>query len=89
MTYLSGAMRAAQRIGFVPPVIHPVEGGSIACIEATGDRIMPTGAYANRYVFRIDVRDGRIAGLRECLNPVTAAIAFGRPIGPQPQPAAR
>lgn len=84
INYLSGAMRAAQRIAFVGTVIHPVEGGRIAFVEATGDMAMASGPYTNRYVLRVDARDGRIVGLREYFNPVTAAIAFGRPLGPQP-----
>ncbi len=39
--------------------------------------------YENRYVFRFDVENGKIRRIREYLNPVTSAVAFGLPL-PQP-----
>ena len=45
---------------------------------------MATGLpYENRYVFRFDAEDGKITRIREYLNPVTSAIAFGIPL-PRP-----
>ena len=49
--------------------------------EATGHHVMADGKpYENRYIFRFDLRDGRIARAREYYNPVNTARAFGRPI---------
>jgi ketosteroid isomerase-like protein len=36
--------------------------------------------YINRYVYRLDMRDGRICRLREYCNPVTVAVAFEMPM---------
>ena len=43
-------------------------------IEMTASRtVLPSGYhYANRYVMRLTIRDGRIAVLREYLNPIAA-----------------
>jgi ketosteroid isomerase-like protein len=55
--------------------------GSVAFAEGLGVMKMATGLpYENRYVFRFDVEDGRIKRIREYLNPVTSAIAFGIPL---------
>ncbi len=56
-------------------------------LEAWGDMTLADGtAYANRYVLRFDVRDSRIAHLKEYLNPVTSAIATGSRTGADPAP---
>jgi ketosteroid isomerase-like protein len=53
-------------------------------VECRGDMIMKGGrSYKNRYIFRVDVSDGKIKRVREYLNPVTAGLAFGRPIAGQ------
>ncbi|MGO8860453.1 MAG: nuclear transport factor 2 family protein [Acidimicrobiales bacterium] len=58
--------------------------GTVAFAEGLGVMKMATGLpYENRYVFRFDVEDGKIKRIREYLNPVTSAIAFGIPL-PQP-----
>jgi ketosteroid isomerase-like protein len=55
--------------------------GSRVFLEQRGNITLSTGvAYRNRYIFRYDFYDGRIAGVREYLNPVVSAIAFGRPL---------
>ncbi|AUW58977.1 hypothetical protein C1T17_13630 [Sphingobium sp. SCG-1] len=57
--------------------------GSRLFIEQRGDIMLADGtSYRNRYIFRYDIRDGRIAHVREYINPVISARAFGRPIGP-------
>lgn len=57
--------------------------GSRLFIEQRGDITLVDGtAYRNRYIFRYDIRDGRIAHVREYINPVISARAFGRPLGP-------
>jgi ketosteroid isomerase-like protein len=55
--------------------------GSRIFIEQRGDMTMPDGKrYRNRYVFRFDVRDGKVCHSKEYFNPIIAAYAFGRPI---------
>ena len=55
--------------------------GARLFIEQRGNMTMPDGKpYRNRYVFRFDIRDGRVAEVREYINPIIAAYAFGRPV---------
>jgi ketosteroid isomerase-like protein len=62
-------------------VVRPTIDPDIVYAEAMGDMVLRDGTpYRNLYVFRFDFRDGRICGLKEFCNPVTAAIAFGRPL---------
>ena len=50
-------------------------------IEQRGDMTMPDGKpYRNRYVFRFDIRDGRVSHIREYINPIISAYAFDRPV---------
>ena len=58
-------------------VIRPTVDQDVVYAEAFGDMTLSNGSpYKNRYVFRFDLRDGKICGLLEFCNPVTAAIAF-------------
>jgi ketosteroid isomerase-like protein len=55
------------------------EGGAVAFAEGLGVMKMANGRpYENRYVFRFDIENGKIRRIREYLNPVTSAVAFGR-----------
>ena len=55
--------------------------GSRVFVECRGRLERDTGRhYENRYVFRFDLRDGRIAASREYFNPIATAYAFERPI---------
>lgn len=55
--------------------------GSRLFIEQRGNMTMPDGKiYRNRYVFRFDLRDGRVSHVKEYFNPIISAYAFGRPI---------
>ncbi|MFD2577707.1 nuclear transport factor 2 family protein [Novosphingobium colocasiae] len=57
------------------------DGSRLFFLEQRGNITLPSGfAYRNRYIFRYDFRDGQIALVREYLNPVISAIAFGRPL---------
>ena len=57
---------------------------NVAFAEGLGVMTMFNGnPYRNRYVFRFDARGGKLTRIREYLNPITSAIAFGRPL-PQP-----
>jgi ketosteroid isomerase-like protein len=54
---------------------------SIAFAEGLGVMKMANGnPYRNRYVFRFDVKGGKIKRIREYLNPITSAIAMGLPL---------
>ena len=60
--------------------LHERADGTAAFAEAAGDMRCATGRpYKNRYVFRFDVEGGRIRRIREYVNPLTSAVAFGRP----------
>lgn len=55
--------------------------GSRLFIEQRGDLTMADGRpYRNRYVFRFDIRDGKVAYVREYFNPIISAYAFKRPV---------
>jgi ketosteroid isomerase-like protein len=55
--------------------------GNRLFLEQRGNMTMPDGKpYRNRYVFRFDIRDGRVSHVREYLNPIISAYAFARPI---------
>jgi ketosteroid isomerase-like protein len=55
--------------------------GTTVFAEVTGDIEMADGRpYRNRYVYRLDLRDGQVARVRTYYNPVNSARAFDRPI---------
>lgn len=55
--------------------------GSRLFIEQRGNMTTADGrSYRNRYVFRFDIRDGRVSHVREYINPIISAYAFARPI---------
>jgi ketosteroid isomerase-like protein len=57
------------------------EDGKVAFAEGLGVMKMANGRpYENRYVFRFDLENGKIKRIREYLNPVTSAVAFGIPL---------
>jgi ketosteroid isomerase-like protein len=57
------------------------EDGKVAFAEGLGVMKMANGRpYENRYVFRFDIENGKIRRIREYLNPVTSAVAFGIPL---------
>jgi ketosteroid isomerase-like protein len=61
--------------------INATADGTVVFAEAVGNMTMATGhPYKNRYIYRFDLQDGKISRMREYRNPVTAAIAFGRPL---------
>jgi ketosteroid isomerase-like protein len=70
---------AVHRINNI--VVRPTIDPDIVYAEAMGDMTLVDGTpYKNLYVFRFDFRGGRICRLQEFCNPVTAAVAFGRPL---------
>jgi ketosteroid isomerase-like protein len=61
--------------------VTPAADGTVAFVETVGDMQMANGRpYKNRYIFRFDVRDGKIRRIREYLNPITGAVSFGIPL---------
>ena len=55
--------------------------GARVFIEQRGNMTTADGRpYRNRYVFRFDIRDGRVAQVREYVNPIISAYAFRRPV---------
>lgn len=68
-------------VGFDDVELSITGDGGRLFIEQRGDLVMADGKpYRNRYVFRFDIRDGKISHIREYFNPVTAAYAFARTI---------
>ena len=60
---------------------HPWGNRNVVFAEAMGDMEMASGKpYRNMYVFRFDLEGNKIKKLIEYRNPVTAAIAFDRPL---------
>ncbi len=58
--------------------------GSRIFFECRGHLTMANGRdYRNRYVMRMDLRDGRVLRCKEYYNPIQSAFAFGRPIAGQ------
>ena len=61
--------------------VTPGKDDGVAFIETMGVMTMANGRpYNNRYVFRFDARNGKLFRIREYLNPVTSAVAFGLPL---------
>jgi ketosteroid isomerase-like protein len=66
---------------FLDPEITPGQDPSVAFAEVRGVMTMANGRpYENIYVLRFDAADGKIKRIREYVNPVTGAIAFGYPL---------
>lgn len=58
--------------------------GTRLFLECRGHLTMASGReYRNRYVMRMDLRDGRVLRCKEYYNPIQSAYAFGRPIAGQ------
>lgn len=58
--------------------------GTRVFFECRGHLTMASGCeYRNRYVMRMDIRDGRVARCKEYYNPIQSAFAFRRPIAGQ------
>jgi two-component system response regulator FixJ len=85
--YVDPAFKRIQRIGWVNRDVSVANGGKRVFVEAQGDMQLADGTvYRNHYVLRFDIVDGRIASLKEYMNPVTAAIATGARTGADSRP---
>lgn len=81
---LRAGLPLQKRIRFDVESVSLSAAGDTSFIECRGDVVMRDGRlYRNRYVFRFDSDQGLITRIREYMNPVTAALAFGRPIAGQ------
>ena len=81
LAYFSGAAERIAQIAFRETEIALGGDGRTVFVENRGDMVLPDGRpYRNRYVWRFEVEDGRIAGIREYFNPVTAAAASYLPM---------
>lgn len=80
--YVDAAFARISRIGWTEAEFTSSADGRTIFVEARGDMVLATGAaYRNRYVLRFDLRHGKIVGMKEYMNPVTAALAAGLPLG--------
>jgi ketosteroid isomerase-like protein len=75
------AFEDVASIKFREVAVSPTVDPDVVFAEAWGDMAMVNGRpYNNRYVFRFDLRDGKICRIREYCNPVTSAISYGIPL---------
>jgi two-component system response regulator FixJ len=80
--YVDPAFKRIRRIGWSDREVSVAEGGKRVFVEARGDMELADGTiHRNRYVLRFDLAGNRIAAMKECMNPVTAAIAAGTRTG--------
>jgi ketosteroid isomerase-like protein len=76
--------RTIDVIKYVDLEITAGKDDNVAFAEGLGVMKMVNGRpYENRYIFRFDVESGKIKRIREYLNPVTSAVAFGIPLPKQ------
>lgn len=84
LAYFAGASQAIPEVAFEELEITLANDGAVAFVETRGDMRLADGReYRNLYVWRLSFEDGRIVEIVEYFNPVTAAEAFGRPVGSQ------
>jgi hypothetical protein len=81
--YIDNAFARIRRIDFTQEVVTESRDRRTAFIEAVGDMELGNGTpYRNMYVLKFETdRQGRIVHYKEYLNPVTAALATGAPLG--------
>ena len=80
--YVDSAFERIRQIAWVDRDVTVANDGKRVFVEARGNMQLADGTpYRNRYVLRFDLADDRIAGLKEYMNPVTAAIAVGARTG--------
>jgi ketosteroid isomerase-like protein len=82
--FIDTAFAAEKSVRLVSAEYIVSADGRTVFVEARGEVEMKSGKmYRNRYVLRFDVENGKIKCLREFYNPITSAVAFGRPIAGQ------
>ena len=80
--FWSAAFQAEGLLHGISEIDLTVDGaGERIFLECRGHLTMANGReYRNRYVMRMDIRDGRVLHCKEYYNPIQSAYAFGRPI---------
>ena len=83
--FWTAAFQAEGIVHGISEIELTVDGaGERLFFECRGHLTMANGReYRNRYVMRMDVRDGRVSHCKEYYNPIQSAYAFGRPIAGQ------
>lgn len=84
--YVDPALERLDRIDWTERDMTVAGDGKRVFVEALGDMRVNGKPYRNRYVLRFDIRRGKIAGMKEYLNPVTSAIATGTTTGAESTP---
>lgn len=76
--YFQQVFRAMGRIHFANVRLSGADDGKSVYYEATGDFTTAAGApYRNVYIFRFDLRGGKVAHISEYANPITFSQTFG------------
>ena len=84
VSFIDTAFAAEKSVRLVSAEYIVSADGQTVFVEARGEVEMTSGKlYKNRYVLRFDIDNGKIKCLREFYNPITSAVAFGRPIAGQ------
>jgi len=84
VSFIDTAFAAEKSVRLVSAEYIVSADGQTVFVEARGEVEMTSGKlYKNRYVLRFDIDGGKIKCLREFYNPITSAVAFGRPIAGQ------
>lgn len=77
------AHAAEDRIDMSDIVVHLAANGRGAFVECFGDVVINGNDYRNRYLHFFSIRDGKFTRHRPYMNPITSALAFNRPLGPE------
>jgi ketosteroid isomerase-like protein len=82
MEHVYQVFNSMQKVAFMDRRFTVSADGSVVFVECKGDFISMKGTpYRNIYVFRFDLRDGKIVHWTEYFNPVTIGVSLGVPIG--------
>ena len=84
--YVDPALMRLDRIDWTERDFTVADNGKRVFVEALGDMVLNGKPYSNRYVLRFDLKGGKIAGMKEYLNPVTSAIVTGTTTGAESTP---
>jgi ketosteroid isomerase-like protein len=79
--FVEESTSAESSIAMYDEVFTTSADAKVTFLECRGDVAMANGrSYRNRSVLKYELRDGKIARLKEYYNPIVSAIAFGRKI---------
>ena len=75
--YVDRAFRLMSKLDWFEPVYTVSADRRTVFVEVRGDMVLGASTpYRNQYVIRFDLRDGRITGMSEYMNTVTAGQAL-------------